>query len=363
MLFQARVSSLVSLAAAISLIAGCSGGGSQLPATSQSELTPQQVTTQQSFGRAMLHQFSPYPSIDGELFLPNLRSSPTWFSPDAAGTTTYTFVADEIGGAIEIFDQKSHEQIGSIGGFYYPTGLATDGNGSLYVADFGHIRIYAAPYTGTPKVIKLTDKYPIGLHVDKAGNLWVAIVCSGTFRNCTGPGGLIEFKSGSSKPVTLAGAPARSFFVATNSAGDVWIDGQTSSGQSTIGYFKGGTGAYIPSKITFVFPGSVQFDSKDNLLVVDQYGHGSGSILDVYAPGKIKPTNSIRLSFGDDVVEAALSSDMTEIFAPLFGAGTTNILRYPTAPSTAYDSAQIGTLTPSLLGNPDAVAVAPRTLP
>ncbi|MDQ2865808.1 MAG: hypothetical protein M3R51_06235 [Candidatus Eremiobacteraeota bacterium] len=289
------------------------------------------------------------------------RHSPSWFAKGSSKITHNVFVADTLNNAVEIFDFKTRTQTGQIGGLSAPEGLATDTAGNLYESNTTTqtIQIYAAPYSGNPTILQDPGMYPVGLHVDGSGNVWVANICSGSGGSCVGAGGVVEYKGGKGKPIALNGGPARSYFVTTDAKGNVWADGQDSSGSPIIGYFANGKGAFKPVSISFLFPGGIQFDKSGNLLLDDQEGNTSvgGSEIFIYPPGSTTPSGSVTVqTTGDDVVSFALGSVQLRLFAPLYLAGSTNVVVYPSGALSFV-------LNPTTVGNPDAVAVTPATLP
>ena len=351
MRFRTQLGSLLSLAAAASLVAGCSGGGgSQLPSSGQA---PTSLVKQAS---PMSHL-----GISNAARPVALSNHVTASWSNDVSVTNRVFVGDTLNNDIAIFNYTTGKQTATIGGLSAPEGLATDKTANLYESDTGtqKIQIWASPYTGSPKVIQENGFYPVGIHVDAHNNIWVANICSGSGGACSGGGNTTEFKAGSTKPTVLKGGPYRAYFVTTNAAGDVWADGQDSSGSPTIGYWKGGTGSFKAVSISFAFPGGLQFDPAGNLLLDDQSGDPAtgGSIINIYPPGSTTPSGSITVqTTGDDVITFQLGVGAARVFAPGYLGGVVNVVNYKTNTMT-------GTLTPSPSGQPDAVAVTPGTLP
>jgi len=202
--------------------------------------------------------------------------------------------------------------------------------------------------------------FPVGVHVDARGNVYVANICSGSNNACSGAGDTIEFIAGSHTATTLAGGPGRAYFVSTDARGNVWVDGQTSSSDPSaeIGYFSAASGSFVPVGIRLVFPGGLTFDRSGNLLLDDQAGAANGgSILNIYKPGATKPSASIALqSEGDDVIDIALGTAQARIFAPDYFTNTAAVITYPAG-------LDVNSLSPLTSGAPAAVAVTPATVP
>ncbi|MEO9171158.1 MAG: hypothetical protein ABI282_11740 [Candidatus Baltobacteraceae bacterium] len=358
MRLRTQLGSFVGTIAAISLVAGCSGGGSQLPSAAPQGGNGQ--TTQSVTMRGPLNHTGTSLAARNTGANRKVQHLGSWFIPNHNPITSQVFVGDSTNSVVEIFDFKTRTQTGQIGGLNAPEGLTTDSAGNLYESDTGtnQILVFKSPYTGSPRAIADPSGYPVGNHVDGNGDLWVANICS-TASGCAGGGAVLKYTGAKGTPTSLKNAPYRTYFVTTDANGNVWADGQNSSGSAVIGYWKAGAGSFKTVAISLVFPGSLQFDKAGNLLLVDQSGDPTtgGSIMNIYPPGSTTPSGSIILqTTGDDVISAALGTAQARIFAPLYLTGTSGIISYPAG-------AMVNTLTPTTIGNPDAVAVTPSTLP
>src|SRR5579883_116634 len=283
--------------------------------------------------------------------LRNENARPTSSSGKAL-PSRLVFVGDWRTDLVDIFDAKSHKQIGDVSGFSFgdPMDVATDSVGDLLVADdYRRIDVYSPPYTEKPQAISDGNYYPNGLHVDKAGNIWVAnFDAVGQAR-----GDVEEFPAGSHTARKLKGGPYFMLYVATNANGDVWADGSYWGGSYEIGYWKGGQGNFIRANLPVGTPGPLEFDSHGNLLIVDQTGANGNAAIDVFPPGSKKPSRTIVTQTRS--AGLALSPDERLIYAPDYG-GTINIITYP-------DGKIIGHLTPNTPGDAVSAAVVPATEP
>jgi hypothetical protein len=277
--------------------------------------------------------------------------------------TTMVFASDIYNNVVDIFDFNSGQQIGQIGGLSQPQGLATDTNGNLYEADTNtqHINIYAPYSVNNPTVIDESGvnggEYPVGLHVDKHLNLWVANICS---NGCGSPGNVMKYPYGSSTGTALNGGPSRAYFVTTDSSGNVWADGEDSNGAPIYGYWAKGAGSFIPVPVKLNFPGSVQFDAYGHMILDDQLGDPATgySRVDILNGGMPPATRHITVqTTGDDVVTVAIGTANARLFAPQLFAGTVNKIAY-WPPSTLE-----GALTPTTPGELLGSAVVQATLP
>lgn len=360
MRLNARLGSLVGVAASLALVAGCSGGSGTVPAQGVSQSIAQRPS------------FSDYLKKNGTInntvsAIPvtifNNRPSQSYML--RRNITTMVFTSDYGNGLVDIFNYATGQQIGQIAGLNGPQGLATDINGNLFEADTNtqSINIYAPYSDSNPTNISETGinsgSYPVGIHVDKNLTMWVSNICS---NGCSSPGNVEEFPYpySTSTATSLSGGPSRAYFVTTDKAGNVWADGQDSSGNPVIGWWKGGKGSFIVSNIRMGFPGSIQFDGYGNLILNDQEGSPSGGARVTIVPGGSPPASrhiTIQTD-GDDIVSVALGTANARLFASHVGdgSGVAKVGYWP--PSQIF-----GSLVPTTTGELIGTAVVQATLP
>jgi len=99
---------------------------------------------------------------------------------------------------------------GSAARFYYPTKIAVDSNGVLYVAEYHGQRVRRVTQDGTVSTLASGLGYPDGITVDSAGNVFVGLV--------EGSGKILKLSPGASSPVVFAGTQATGYVDATGSA-------------------------------------------------------------------------------------------------------------------------------------------------
>jgi hypothetical protein len=161
------------------MLAGCSGGSSQLSPT----------TVGQNTGAAIQSAYQPW-FQDGRLnaILAPRRSgvtrqmvkTPSVFSPDAK-RKPLIFVSDYNGNVVNIYlQERKHKMVGQITGLNGPGGLAIDAASNLYVINQNNstVAVYAPPYTGAPKqVLDDSGYFPNGVAVSHEGVVGVANDC------------------------------------------------------------------------------------------------------------------------------------------------------------------------------------------
>lgn len=196
--------------------------------------------------------------------------------------------------------------IGSVDGtgsaalFHTPKGLAVDGSGNVFVADFDNSTIrkitaagIVTTFAGAANIAGTIDAtgsaarfdHPSHVAVDSAGNVYVADTNNHTIRKITSAGAVTTFagKAGYAGSVDGTGSAARFSFpsgVAVNAAGIVYVTDDvtvrkiTSSGVVTTiaGVFQiQGTADGTGSAALFSFPDGVAVDQSGNIYVADVY--------------------------------------------------------------------------------------------
>ncbi len=272
MRLNARLGSLAGVAASLALVAGCSGGSGTVPATQGASQSS--VSQRPAFGNYL----KTAGTLNNTVAIKPLQiaqNRPSQSYMLRRNITTMVFTSDYENGLIDIFNFNTGQQIGQIAGLNGPQGLATDTNGNLYESDTNtqSINIYAPYSINNPTNISEAGinggEYPVGLHVDKKLTLWVANICS---NGCSSGGNVMYYKYGSSTGTALNGGPYRAYFVTTDASGNVWADGEDSSGNPVIGWWTGGKGSFNVANIKLNFPGSIQFDGYGNMILDDRAG-------------------------------------------------------------------------------------------
>ena len=135
--------------------------------------------------------------------------------------------------------------------YFLPNGVAVDGAGTVYVADTGNSTIRrvtsdggVSTLAGSPGLTGITDgtnstalfNYPSGVAVDNAGNLYVADTYNCTIRKVTGTGVVTTLAGNPGLPGSADGPNGTALFnypggVAVDSAGNVYV---ADSGNNTI---------------------------------------------------------------------------------------------------------------------------------
>jgi hypothetical protein len=321
MRFNSRLGLLVIAFASLPMLANCSSATTIPDRSGASFAMHSPISRGDGYPRALLRMILP-PRVALPAGSP--KHARPWFGK-AGASENVLFLSDYDNNDITMFDVKTKAVLGVItAGLNYPAGLSTR-DGKLYVANTigENIAVFSAPYTNAPTTLDDSGNNPAGVHVDKAGNVWVANIGSTT---STGQGNVVEYPTGSAQPRTLdmKGSCFYCSFVTTDAHGNVWVDGQ-SGGHSILGYWTHGQGRFHRVSVSFGIPGGIAFDKAGNLLLVDQQGDGYSSELLMFPPHASKPSKTYRLLVSDAVTIALgnsdrklYASDATEAIQPFF---------------------------------------------
>ena len=186
--------------------------------------------------------------------------------------------------------------------FIYPTSVARDGSGNLYVADTANNTIQqvtpagvVTTLAGTAAVVGSTDAHgtnalfnqPNGVALDGSGNIFIADTGNGTIRKIDSQGTVTTFAGSASNRGNRDGAGTAAWFsaptgIAADSAGNLYVADAftetirkinsngtvtTLAGAATVRGHANGTG----TSATFNYPTGVAVDGSGNLYVADSY--------------------------------------------------------------------------------------------
>lgn len=199
-------------------------------------------------------------------------------------------------------------------GLSYPTGMAFDSAGNLFVGDSANNHLETGNITeispgGTPTAFA-TGLDPTGLAFNSMGDLFESDYNSGKIYEFTPGGGSTPsvFASGFATPLSLA----------FDSAGNLYVASGYGNGNGIITKITpGGTPTLFASGLSF--PNGMAFNSAGDLFVSSQ----SSGVISEFAPGGGTPTTFVTLSDNDlnglafnsagDLFAAAGDGHITEI--------------------------------------------------
>jgi hypothetical protein len=275
---------------AAGLLAGCSGGTSQLGPISQNPL----ATGAGQHGATLVPgPLAEYSRILGAPESVNHR--PSWIVSEAkrlAGTNNFVFVCNIFSG-VDIYPATRHAKtkVGEItNGVHGCNGVGVDRHHNVYVTNANtypyncNVTVYKPPYTGAPRKTYETGRVgycdPVAVAIGNDGSVYVSDLLNGL---------LIEYAPDSTTP-TVCNLPGYGEGLALDASNNLWIVVNTSpSGPGGVYEYASGAGCSGQSAhISLAFGGGLTFDSSGNMLVEDQFVG-----VEVFPPGATSPSQTI----------------------------------------------------------------------
>ena len=228
-------------AAALTLSAGCAGGGAAVT-------TPRSVLTQVQ---------------------------------SIANTTRMIAVSGTVNSDVDVFD-PSGRTLDDLSGFQTPQGLASDAKGNLYIADEGNnrIQIYSAGFKGKPTTLSDPGQYPNSVATFEGGKSVAAV---NLYTTSFGPGSITIYTN------DVAGAPitnrkiSQALFAAFDAKGNLYVDFSTKSGCPCIARIanatKGGAKLTMHTTSNSISPAGIQVTNTGQIAILDY-----GNIVYTYNP-------------------------------------------------------------------------------
>ncbi len=247
----------ISVVAALTMFAGCSGGSSQM---------------------------APYPFVHAPVTLPEMGARRG--GDDGRTVKPLIFFSEATSGSgsgtVDIYHQaKPHKAFGQItAGLNRPTGLATDVAGNLYVANDSsseNVQVYAAPYAKGPTLTLNNAGYiPQRVAVSSAGVVAVSDYCANS--SCSSEYSVVFFAKNSTTPCTAVPIPTPDIgdALAFDHQGNIFIGGQAASFKGFLGEIKGGCKAKRMKPLTTTNTigeiYAIQIDKANDIAILDPSG-------------------------------------------------------------------------------------------
>jgi hypothetical protein len=211
-------------------------------------------------------------------------------SAEARAASQLLYVADQFAQTVYIFPQKGTNPapIGAITqGVSAPDGLFVDGQGALYVCNFGAgtVTVYPKGSISPSKTLTGAGASPIDVAAGRDGTVYVSDF------NVGQNGHVFEYAPGSTTPTTTIDLTGYPEGLALDRGNNLYVAYQKSSNAGTVLKFAPGSthGQDLGLQITLV--GGAAIDAKGNLLVADQ--SNPAPHVDVFAPGATVPSKKI----------------------------------------------------------------------
>lgn len=271
---------MLTAAAAVAFVAGCSGNSGSLAPGQSSATTPSMH--QAASGMRVL----PGPQVAGPVrvpLVPRPASLPhIWPS---APNRQILFVADASNNQLLMYDPKTPNAspMGSItDGLNVPFGLAVDTHGTLYAANLGNNTVTEYPAGSSSPSVTLTNGLngPYGITVDSKGNVFVSNLNTNT---------VVAFAAGASTPYETIdfSSEGQAVGMGVDASDNVWVACDTSNA-----VFEIPAGSSTPQNAHLTGlngPIDVSF-GKHGTMYVSNF---SGSNVQIYLSGTTTPAQTI----------------------------------------------------------------------
>ena len=275
--------------------------------------------------------------------------------------TTKIFVSDAANNVVDIYNTAG-KQLAQLTGFSEPQGLATDSKGNLYVADTANsrIQVYAPPYTKTPKSYADSGQYPAGVSVTIVGKVTYVGVTN-IISTSGGPGSVTIYKNGKAGAAISNSNFGRVYFDSFDASGNLYIDGENSSGAVVVGEIAKATTtgkkiAVLKTKNSIEFPGGIEVTTKGLIAIDDQ---DAATVYSYKAPVKGSlgnPAHTTPVTGSSDAVTFAFTSTNTDLWTADAGNEDSAEFAYPKGGSALHSIPVSG-------GEPIGVALVPAQIP
>jgi hypothetical protein len=242
---------LTSAIAAFAGLAGCSGSQPPIRAPGAMPQTSA-LATHAERGKSWM--------------LPEAKNEALLYVPDSAQT-------------VQVFAYRTGKLVGTLTNFGLPAGACTDHNGDVYITDAELYDIVEYAHGGTQPIATLSENYfqhPVVCSIDPAtGNL--AVGNGSNYYN--GYPSVAIYQSARGSPAIIwIPSMFLLFGCGYDSAGDIFVDGETSLLALEFGEIPKGTFAFgeIAVNQTISDPGTLQWDGED--VALEGYAGGTSAI-------------------------------------------------------------------------------------
>jgi hypothetical protein len=262
--------SALSISIGAALLTGC--GGSQLPVGASGAMAQSRSIAAHSSG------------------------GKSWMLPELSGTNLL-YLSDDTAGDIYVLSYPQGKLVGTLSGLSAPTGLCSDRNGNVFVADYGAVVEYA--HGGTSPIATLEDPgtYAEDCAVDPETND-LAVV---NFTGRNGHGDVIIYPDEKDDPIMYSDPQMADYTAcAYDGSGNLFVDGY--DGTVSLAELPKGRGSFINLSVPFGGLAGMQWDGK-YLAIASYYYSSVGEIFRESVSGsKVTGHGAVVLQAGKNPV-------------------------------------------------------------
>jgi hypothetical protein len=267
---SATSSYTLALAAAITLLSGCTSGG--LQSSSPGAAMPQQNAGQSNVRAQVANQTNTLTASHGFAAAKvNPDRGKSRMEPGAQDAPALLYVSDAGTNDVNVYKLLDGTQVGTLTGFNEPQGECADKAHNVWIANTGTSTIIEYAHGGTTPIATLSDpgQFPVGCSVNMTtGDLAVSnIITTGS-----GAGSVSVYANAMGSP-TIYSDPnlAKAFYLAYDNHGNLFVDGLNGNGGFQFAELPSGSSTFtdITLSQSLALPGGVAFHEGE-VVVGDQ---------------------------------------------------------------------------------------------
>jgi len=249
-------------------------------------------------------------------------SYPTEVAVDGAGDV---FIADHNNNRVVEVQAGGGPQTTVGSGLSSPHGVAVDGAGDVFIADAGNNRVVEAPAGGGPQTTVGSGlNSPYGVTVDGAGDVFIADTYNSR---------VVEVPAGGGPQTTVGNGLSYPFDVAVDGAGDVFI---ADSGNNRVVEVPSGGGAQTTVPASGLYsPSGVVVDGAGDLFIADT---NNGRVVEAPAGGGAQTT----VGSGLDYPYGVAVDGAGDVFVADAGNNRVVVVQRAQPPTLSFASTAVG---------------------
>jgi hypothetical protein len=336
--------------AILTLLAGCSGGGSSSTPTPVSPAAVMRDALSRSIGASSGRNADPTSVLLPGVERASRPDRSAGFADVDAAAKAALIVSDSGTGDVDVFSTKG-KVVATITGFAEPQGMTGTKAGSFYVANTAasNIPLYRNDYKTLIATLSDPNEYPVDVSYEESAGV---VAVTNIVSTSNGAGSVSFYAKGKTTPCVTIGSSAwhNLYFDAFDSKGNLFIDGLDNSGNGLVGEIAGGCSAKTITTLklgnSVAFPGPIQVTNKDDIVIDDQ---GTTTIYTYKPPVKGslgKPIATTPLGGASDPTAFAFTSSGKDLWTVDAGLDTLDEYAYPAGGSPVTGLHDLGFVLP-----------------